>query len=158
MLIPVDCDGAAASRSPQPSPQPTKTTTSTPLDGAWEVTYTKDEFVAAHPDQGEVNPSNYGTFTLTFDRGDFTYVGGSSGSSTAPGTSATGTYVVDDKTIVFYVETENSIWRYTWSVYGGTLKFEKLGGEEPGNDCNSSVSVGQCEPTGLAVKAWRANH
>jgi TRAP-type C4-dicarboxylate transport system substrate-binding protein len=157
LLIPDDCGGAAASPSPQPSPQPTKTTTSTPLDGAWEVTYTKDEFVAAHPDHGEVNPSNYGTFTLTFDRGDFTYVGGSSESSTTPGTSATGTYVVDGNTIAFYVETENSIWRYRWSVYGGTLKFEKLGGEEPGNDCTSSVSVGQCEPTGLAVKPWRAN-
>jgi TRAP-type C4-dicarboxylate transport system substrate-binding protein len=157
LLTPVDCGRLPTSPSPPLSPQPTKTTASTELDGLWEVTYTKDEFVAAHPDPSEVNPSNYGTFTLTFDRGDFTYVGGSSESSTAPGTSAKGTYVVDGDTIAFYVETENSIWRYRWSVYGGTLTFERLRGEEPGNDCTSSVSLGQCEPTGLAVKAWRTN-
>jgi TRAP-type C4-dicarboxylate transport system substrate-binding protein len=157
LLIPHDCGRVAISPSPQSSPPPIKTTTSTELDGVWEVTYTRDEFVAAQPDPSEVNPSNYGTFTLTFDRGDFTYVGGSSESSTAPGTYATGTYVVDDNTIAFHVETENGIWKYRWSVYGGTLTFEKLGGEEPGNDCTSSVSLGQCEPTGLVVKPWRAN-
>ena len=145
LVIPDDCSRAAASPNPHPSAQPTKTTTSTPLDGQWEVTYTKDEFVAAHPDPSEVDPSNWGHFTLKFDRGDF---GGSSDPSTP-----TGTYVVDGDTITFYVPNEKSLWKYRWSVYRGTLTFEKLGGEEP--DCTLSVSLGQCEPTGLVVKPWR---
>jgi TRAP-type C4-dicarboxylate transport system substrate-binding protein len=146
LLIPDHCGRVSVSPSPQPSPQPTKTTTTTELDGLWEVTYTKDEFVAAQPDPGEVNPSNYGTFTMTFERGDFTYAGGSY-------TSASGTYVVDGDTISFYVVAENSVWRYRWSVYRGKLTFEKLGGEEPG--CTLSVSLSQCEPTGPVVKPWR---
>ncbi len=150
LLIPDDCGRVAARPSQQPSPQPTKTTTSTELDGLWEVTYTKDELVAAHPDPSEVDPSNYGHFTLKFYRGDFTYIGGSSDTWTA-----TGTYVVDGDTISFYVDTDRSLWRYRWSVYRGTLTFEKLGGEEPG--CTLSVSLGQCEPTGLVVKPWRVS-
>jgi hypothetical protein len=141
LLIPDDCGRAAPGASTQPSPQPTKTTIATELDGMWEVTYTEDEFVAAHPDPSEVNPSNYGTFNLKFDRGDFTLGG------------TTGTYVVDGDTIAFYVPNEGSIWRYRWSVYRGTLTFEKLGGEEPG--CSLSPSPGRCEPTGLVVKPWR---
>jgi TRAP-type C4-dicarboxylate transport system substrate-binding protein len=147
LLVPDDCGRVAAGPSPQPSPQPTKTTTSTELDGLWEVTFTKDEFVAAHPDPSEVDPSNWGHFTLKFDRGDF---GGSSDSWTS-----TGTYVVDGDTITFYVPNEKSLWKYRWSVYRGTLTFEKLGGEEP--DCTLSVSLGQCEPTGFVVKPWRVS-
>jgi TRAP-type C4-dicarboxylate transport system substrate-binding protein len=146
LLIPVDCGRLATSPSPRPSPQPTRTTASTELDGLWEVTYTKDEFVAAHPDPSEIVPENYGHFTLKFDRGD-AYGGRSSDTLTA-----TGTYVVDGNTIAFYVGPE--IWRYRWSVYKGTLTFEKLGGEAP--DCTLIVSLGQCEPTGFVVKPWQA--
>jgi TRAP-type transport system periplasmic protein len=146
LVIPSDCGRATASPSSQPSPPPTKSTASTDLDGLWEVTYTKDEFVAAQPDPSEIVPDNYGHFTLKFDRGD-TYGGRSSDTLTA-----TGTYVVDGDTISFYVGPE--IWRYRWSVYRGTLRFEKLGGEAP--DCTLIVSVGQCEPTGFVVKPWQA--
>jgi hypothetical protein len=143
LLIPVDCGQLAASPSPPPSPQPTKSTASTELDGLWEVTYTKDEFVAAHPDPSEIDPSNYGSFTLKLDRGDFSGIG-------------TGTYVVDGDTITFYPgDAVPDWWKYRWSVYRGTLTFVKLGGEEP--DCSLSVSLGQCEPTGLVVKPWRAS-
>jgi TRAP-type C4-dicarboxylate transport system substrate-binding protein len=147
LLIPEDCGGVAADPSSQPSPQSTKTRTSTLLDGVWEVTYTEDEFVAAHPDPSEVNPSNYGAFTLKFDQGDFTLG------------ETTGTYVVDGDTISFYVPAEGSVWKYRWSVFRGTLTtltFEKLGGVEPG--CTLSVSLGECEPTGLVVKPWRVSH
>jgi hypothetical protein len=130
---------------------PPKTSTATPLDGKWEVTYTKDELIAAHPDPNEVQPENYGHYGLTFDRGDFSYewLDGSSSSSTAPGT-----YVVDADTITFYLDGVPDWWKYRWSVYNGdSLTFEKLGGYEPG--CSLSVSLGQCEPTGLVVKPWR---
>jgi hypothetical protein len=146
LVIPSQCGRAAASPSSQPSPQQTKTTTSTDLDGLWEVTFTKDEFVAAHPDPSEIVPENYGHFTLKFDRGD-AYGGRSSDELTA-----TGTYVVGGDTISFYVGPE--IWRYRWSVYKGTLTFEKLGGEAP--DCTLTVSLGQCQPTTFVVKPWQA--
>jgi hypothetical protein len=143
LLIPDDCGSVAAGPSSPPSPHSTKTTTSTLLDGVWEVTYTEDEFVAAHPDPSEVQPDNYGSFSLAFKRGDFTLGG------------TTGTYVVYGDTISFYVPSEGSVWKYRWSVYRGTLTFEKLGGEEPG--CTLSVSLGECEPTGLVVKPWRVS-
>jgi TRAP-type C4-dicarboxylate transport system substrate-binding protein len=140
----------AAATAPQSTPLP-KTTEPTPLDGQWEVTYTKDEFLAANPpDPNEAQPENLGTFALTFDRGDFTYGGGSGDPWTT-----TGTYVVDGGTITFYVPAEKSLWRYRWSVYRDTLTFENLGGEELGHPCTLSVSNGQCEPTGLVVKAWQ---
>jgi TRAP-type C4-dicarboxylate transport system substrate-binding protein len=137
LVLPDDCTVAA---SIPESPPPPKTTTPTPLDGQWEVTYTRDELVAAHPDPSEVQPENYGSFTLTFDRGDF-----------GNGSADIGTYVVDGDKISFYFGPE--IWNYKWSVYGDTLTFEKLGGQAP--DCSLSVSLGQCEPTGLVVKPWR---
>jgi TRAP-type transport system periplasmic protein len=139
LVIPDRCTAAAT--PPQSTPPP-KTEIVTPLDGHWEVTYTRDEFVAAHPDPSEVMPENYGHFTLTFDRGDFS--GGT-----------TGTYVVDRDTISFYSigPSGPEIWIYRWSAYRDTLTFEKLGGQAP--DCTLRVSLGQCEPTGLVVKPWR---
>jgi hypothetical protein len=37
-------------------------------------------------------------------------------------------------------------------VYGDTLTFEKLGGQEPG--CSLTVSHGKCEPSVFVVKRW----
>src|SRR5262249_3385352 len=62
-----------------------------------------------------------------------------------------GTYAVRGDTIAFYQGP--AVWRYKWSVYRQALTFKKLGGQAPG--CSLSVSLGQCEPTGLAVKPWR---
>jgi TRAP-type C4-dicarboxylate transport system substrate-binding protein len=130
LVIPNDCTPAGS--IPESTPPP-KTTTPTPLDGQWEVTWTRDEFLAAHPDPSEVAEDT--DFTLTLHRGDF----------------EDGTYVVDGDTISFHVGPE--IWNYKWSVYGDTLTFEKLGGQAP--DCSLSVSLGQCEPTGFVVKPFR---
>jgi hypothetical protein len=113
----------------------------------WAVSYTRAEFVAAHPDPSEVVPANYGSFTLTLRRGN--YSGPRTGARPGPQTS--GTYVVRGDTITFYQG--QAIWRYQWSVYRQTLTFKKLGGQEPG--CSLSVSLGQCEPTGFVVKPWR---
>jgi hypothetical protein len=114
------------------------------LDGVWEVTYTRDEFLAAHPDPSEDLPENYGHFTLKFHRGDV--------SVSSKGHTDTGTYVVDGDKISVYQD-PGAVWRYRWSMYRGTLTFKKLGGQEP--DCSLSVSLGQYEPTGYVVKPWR---
>jgi TRAP-type transport system periplasmic protein len=146
LVIPGGCSGSAPGPAPgNGSPAGgTKTTQVTPLDGVWEVSYTRAEYVAAHPDPSEVAPENYGSFTLTLRRGDY-----SSGAQRGP--QASGTYVVRGDTIAFHQG--QAIWRYRWSVYRQTLTFKKLGGQEP--DCSLSVSLGQCEPTGFVVKPWR---
>jgi len=147
LVIPGGCTGTATGSAPgNGSPGPvTKTTHVTPLDGVWQVTYTRDELAAAHPDPSEVVPDNYGSYTLRFHRGDswFTRPG------TRPGPPTT--YVVHGDTITFYQGHE--IWKYKWSVYRQTLTFQKLGGQAP--DCSLSVSLGQCEPTTFVVKPWR---
>jgi TRAP-type C4-dicarboxylate transport system substrate-binding protein len=149
LVIPSGCTRPAPGSAPgNGSPAGgTKTTQVTPLDGVWEVSYTRAEFVAAHPDPSEVVPANYGSFTLTLHRGQ--------SSTTRPGVrpspQTTATYVVRGDTITFYQG--QAIWRYRWSVYRQTITFKKLGGQEPG--CSLSVSLGQCEPTAYVVKAWR---
>jgi len=149
LVIPGGCTGMAPGSAPgNGSPAGgTKTTQVTPLDGVWQVTYTRAEFVAAHPDPSEVVPENYGSFTLTLHRGN--------SATTRPGArpspQTTATYVVRGDTITFYQG--QAIWRYQWSVYRQALTFKKLGGQEPG--CSLSVSLGQCEPTGYVVKPWR---
>jgi TRAP-type transport system periplasmic protein len=155
LVIPDRCTGTAASanQGSGSTGTVTKTTEVTPLDGVWEVTYSKDEFVAALPDPTEEIPENYGYFVLTFRRGDYWY-----GRESANG-SPDGTYMVDmvdgDDTITFYATGASGpeVWRYRWSVYRDTLTFEKLGGQAL--DCSLSVSRGLCEPTGLVVKSWR---
>jgi len=149
LAIPSGCTGPAP-RSPAGNRPPgagTKTTQVTPLDGVWQVTYTKDEFVAAHPDLNEVTQDNYGSFTLRFHRGDFSYTQ----TGSPPGPQSAGAYAVRGNTITFYQGQE--AWKYTWSVYRQTLTLKKLQGQAPG--CTPSVSTGQCEPTGLAVKPWQ---
>jgi TRAP-type transport system periplasmic protein len=149
LVIPAGCSGRAPGTAPgNASPGAgTKTTQVTPLDGVWQASYTRAEFVAAHPDPSEVVPANYGGFTLTLRRG--------TSSDTRPGArpspQTTATYVVRGDTVTFYQG--QAIWRYRWSVYRQTLTFKKLGGQEPG--CSLSVSLGQCEPTGFVVKPWR---
>jgi TRAP-type C4-dicarboxylate transport system substrate-binding protein len=160
LTIPDGCTGAGAgsTSSPSSSGQPTTTPKVTPLDGVWGVTYSRDELIAAHPDPSEVTPSNYGHFTLEFHGGDFTLRQTEDGR--VEGTLI-GTYTVDGDSMAFFVapnqaETGNhgaELWRYRWSLYRETLTFEKLGGEAP--DCSLSVSLGQCEPTGVVVKPWR---
>lgn len=149
LVIPGGCTGPAPGPAPgNPSPGAgTKTTRVTPLDGVWEVTYTRAEYAAAHPDPSEMVPENYGSFTLTLHRGSFSFTR----PGARPGPQTSGTYAVRGDTIAFYQGP--AVWRYKWSVYRQALTFKKLGGQAPG--CSLSVSLGQCEPTGLAVKPWR---
>jgi TRAP-type C4-dicarboxylate transport system substrate-binding protein len=149
LAIPGGCTGPAPGSAPgNGSPGAgTKTTQVTPLDGVWEVSYTRAELAAAHPDPSEVIPENYGSFTLTLRRGQSSFT--RPGAQPSPQTS--GTYVVRGDTITFYQG--QAVYRYQWSVYRQTLTFKKLGGQEPG--CSLSVSLGQCEPTTFVVKPWR---
>src|SRR5215471_11522618 len=149
LVIPAGCTGPAPSPAPGNGPPGagTKTTQVTPLDGVWQVSYTRAEFVAAHADPSEVVPVNYGSFTLTLRRGNSAFT--RPGARPSPQTTAT--YVVRGDTITFHQG--QAIWRYRWSVYRQTLTFKKLGGQEPG--CSLSVSLGQCEPTGFVVQPWR---
>ncbi len=149
LVIPGGCTGPAP-RLPAGNRPPgagTKTTQVTPLDGVWQVTYTRDELVAAHPDPTEVTQDNYGSFTLTFHRGDVS----ETKAGTRPGAQSIGTYAVRGDTITFYQAGE--VWKYKWSVYRQTLVFKKLEGQAPG--CTPSVSSGECEPTGYVVKPWQ---
>jgi TRAP-type C4-dicarboxylate transport system substrate-binding protein len=119
------CDGSA---------QATKTTTVTPLDGTWRVSYTRAELLAAGADPSEDLPANYGTFTLTFHRGDFSAV------ASEPTGSTSGTYLVKGNKLT-YTSTGGCCigdsFTATWSVYRDTLTF-----------------TGDI-PTGMRVKPWR---
>jgi hypothetical protein len=160
LAIPGGCTGPAPVPTQDPdSTDPGGTTTAvTPLDGIWDVTYSRDELIAARPDPSEVEPSNYGHFTLEFHRGDFSFWQTDNGHVEW---RLIGTYAVDGDSFAFFVAPNQAgtgnhgpeVWRYRWSVYRGTLTFEKLGGEAP--DCSLNVSLGQCEPTGMVVKPWR---
>jgi TRAP-type C4-dicarboxylate transport system substrate-binding protein len=147
LVIPSGCTGPASGSSAGSGSPGVGTGQVTPLDGVWEVSYTRAEFVAAHPDPSEVVPENYGSFTLTLHRGHSAFT--RPGARPSPQTTAT--YLVRGDTITFYQGQE--VWRYRWSVYRQTLTFKKLGGQAP--DCSLSVSLGQCEPTPFVVKPWR---
>jgi TRAP-type C4-dicarboxylate transport system substrate-binding protein len=158
LTIPDGCTGTTI--DPNSDVPTTTTTPETPLDGVWEVTYSRDELVAAHPDPSEVEPSNYGHSTLELHGGDFSY---SYVTQTGDGgePSLIGTYAVAGDEMVFYVARNQEgtgyhgpeMWRYTWSVYRDRLTFEKVFGEAP--DCSLAISLGRCEPTGIVVKPWR---
>ncbi len=123
------------------------TTTVTPLDGTWQMSFTRAEYVAAGASPGELLPSegNWGHFTFVFRRGHWR-------SFTPPsttGSTASGTYVVAGDKITLYVHDPNAgsgtelLGAYTWSVYKDTATFKKA--NPPGVE----------EPTGMVVKPWR---
>jgi hypothetical protein len=120
------------------------TTTVTALDGRWDVSYTRNELMAAGADPSEDLPANYGHFIFTFERGSFSQIGPRPGE-----VEGAGSYVVINHTITFYRTdhaypgSDTEVWGpYTWSVYRGTLTFAKAG---PGP-----------MPTSPVVKSWRS--
>ena len=124
------------------------TTTVTPLDGTWQVTYTRAEFAAAGAYPGELLPSegNWGEITFNFSRGHFWEA---SRPATAPATTSSGTYVVAGRKMTFYFQYQNGARApgvagpYLWSVYKDTLTLKKAA--PPG------VQIA----TGFVVKPWR---
>jgi TRAP-type C4-dicarboxylate transport system substrate-binding protein len=120
------------------------TTSVSDLNGKWEVTFTKREFIAAGADPGEICCGNWGRLTFVFDRGKWRIIG------TTPGSSSAGTYVLHGSAITFYRSdhaypgSDTEVWGpYTWSVYRDTLTFTKR---------HWTHLMG---PTGLVVKPWR---
>jgi branched-chain amino acid transport system substrate-binding protein len=120
----------------QNAPSLPKTIAATPLDGGWEVNFTRAELLARTTDPGEDSPGNYGHLTLEFNGGDFRL--------TAPdGSVGAGTYVVTGNLITFYrtdAGGPGEIWTYTWSIHRNALTFAKGG---PG-----------LHPTPFIVKPW----
>src|SRR5215467_225070 len=124
------------------------TTTVTPLDGTWQVTYTRAEFVAAgaYPDELLPSEGNWGHSTLSFSRGHWWQT---ARPTTAPVSTSYGTYVVAGHKITLYVQSQNAgsgtevMGTYIWSVYKDTLTFKK------------AALPGVEEPTGMVVKPWR---
>jgi TRAP-type C4-dicarboxylate transport system substrate-binding protein len=125
-------------------------TTASPLQGTWQVTYTKQELLAAGADPTLVylSKENWGQFTLKLRRGNWwlSLIGGDSGVP-ANYRLAYGTYVVTGDKILFhrrdhdYLGSSTEVWGpYIWSVYRDTLTFTKTG---------SALM-----PTGLVVKPW----
>jgi len=126
------------------------TTTATPLEGTWQVSYTKQEFIAAGADSTEIylSEGQWGHFSLKLSRGHWRLrlIAGDRG--VAPKyRSAYGTYAVTGDKILFrrhdraYLGSDTQVWGpYIWSVYRGTLTFRKAGAAPM--------------PTDLVVKPW----
>jgi TRAP-type transport system periplasmic protein len=148
LAIPDGCTGRAPNPPPHTPSTPTASTDVTALDGDWDVSYTRDDLVAAKPDPSEVVAENYGQFTLTLRRGNYIYTH----KDPQTGWRLTGSYTVERQTITFH-PAQQVTWTYKWSVYRDALTLEPLSGQAP--DCSLSVSLGLCEPTTLVVKPWR---
>jgi TRAP-type transport system periplasmic protein len=122
---PGSCDGSSLAR---------KTTTVTPLDGTWEVSFSRAELMAAGADPSEDLPENYGRSTMSFHKGNF------EGIASNPNGNASGTYLVRGSIVTLTTTSGCCVgdtFTTTWSVYRDTLTFK--GGV----------------PTGMRVKPWR---
>jgi TRAP-type transport system periplasmic protein len=96
---------------------PSPVATVTQLDGTWEVTFTREELLAAGAGPDEDDPENYGHFTVTFDKGHFEIVGSAGGTSS-------GTYSVDRQTLIMTATAgccTGDTFSIHWSVYRDTL-------------------------------------
>jgi len=120
----------------QNAPMLPRSVNATPLDGDWEVTFSRSELLAHTNDAGEDNPGNYGHFTLAFGQGRFRGV--------APdGSAINGTFVVDGNLITFFrtdSDGPGEVWTFAWSVSRDRLTFAKAGHGE--------------HPAALIVKSW----
>jgi TRAP-type C4-dicarboxylate transport system substrate-binding protein len=129
-------------------------TAASPLEGTWQVTYTKQELLAAGADPTLISLAEeaWGHFSLTLGSGRW-WLRLTGGDPAAPPDYrlAYGTYAVAGDTVVFrhldydYLGSGTEVWGpYIWSVYRGTLTFKRDG-----------WTGGTQGPTGLVVKPWR---
>jgi hypothetical protein len=125
-----------------------------PLGGTWQVTYTKQELLAAGADPTQIYllQETWGRFSLKFSGGHW-WLRLTGGDPVVPPDYrlAYGTYVVAGDKILFhrhdhaYLGSGTEVWGpYIWSVYRGTLTFKRDG-----------WTGGTQGPTGLVVKPWR---
>ena len=144
LVIPGGCTGPATDPPQDPSTAPGMPPPEvTPLDGVWDVTYSRDELrrCPSRPQRGqplELRPLHLGVsprkvLLLADGPGsgrvelDRRVRRGRGRHGVLRGTDQAGTG-----------NHGQEIWRYKWSVYRETLTFEKLWGEAP--DCSLSVS------------------
>jgi TRAP-type C4-dicarboxylate transport system substrate-binding protein len=131
-------------------------TSASPLEGTWQVTYTKRELLAAgaNPTQIYLSEETWGHFSLKLSSGHW-WLRLTGGDRAVPPNYrlAYGTYVVAGNKGLFdrrdhdYLGSGTEVWGpYIWSVYRGTLTFKRDGwtGSTQG-------------PAGLVVKPWRKN-
>ncbi|MGI8901450.1 MAG: hypothetical protein ACR2HA_11105, partial [Nocardioides sp.] len=115
------------------TPNPGAATTA--LDGRWEVSYTRDEYVAAGADAEERDlPENWGTFLIEFGAELFSM------SNAAEGLRIAGSYAVDGDLLTLNVDTTGEQFSLRWSVYRDKLTFEPV--------------AGAVSPTGFFVRPW----
>lgn len=110
----------------------------TPMDGLFEVSFTREEFAAAGADAGELEHSvNWGSFTMRLDSGRFVVTHRATASKT------NGRYsVVDNRfTMTYEGKTAGEVFGVLWSMDGESLTLARDGVE--------------WEWTGLVVKPWR---
>lgn len=125
-----------------------------PLEGSWQVTYTKQELLAAGADPTQIylSQETWGHFSLTLSSGHW-WLRLTDGDPAVPPNYrlAYGTYAVTGDKLLFhrrdhdYLGSGTEVWGpYIWSVYRGTLTFKRDGwtGSTQG-------------PAGLVVMPWR---
>jgi hypothetical protein len=126
-----------------PTPVPVPTDLSSPIDGAYQTSFTKDE-LASSPllaDQSEVSDHNWGDWTLIFASGRVSYVQ----RNALVTTYSSGVFAVDGETITMAFDTGDNhgeTWAFRWTLSGSTLSFTRDETLGPG-------------PTPFLVTAWR---
>ena len=125
-----------------------------PLEGTWQVAYTKQELLAAGADPTQIylSQETWGHFTLTFSSGHWSLRLTGGDPAVPPDYQlAYGTYAVAGDKILFHRRDHDTlgsgteVWGpYIWSVYRGTLTFKRDG-----------WTGGTQGPAGLVVKPWR---
>jgi TRAP-type C4-dicarboxylate transport system substrate-binding protein len=133
----VDCGGTSEPASDAQTPEPE-------LEGTFRTTLTEDE-LANSPllyDAGEVNDENWGELTLELSDGQVRYAIENKRASW----ESSGTYTTDGDIIKMEFDSIGETWGYRWSLYRGTLKFER--------DESLGVPPELHAPTPLLVNPW----
>ena len=116
----------------QPASSPSPALSSAPvtsIDGSWEVTITKDQYMATKPppDPSEIDPSNWGHFTMDLQAGRI---------NCCPNDKNVGTFSLDGNHM-HAVFPDGTVFDVTWSIYKGKLQLGVW-------------------PTGVSPTGWRA--
>jgi TRAP-type C4-dicarboxylate transport system substrate-binding protein len=128
--------------APRDTPNPQPTQAARELEGTYVTSFSEQE-LAESPllmDAGEINDENWGDFTLRLSNGHVRLT-----QRNAQGHSEwwpSGRYTTDGDAIEFHSPVTGETFAYRWSLYRGTLEFER----------DETLGIG---PTSLLVKPWR---
>jgi TRAP-type C4-dicarboxylate transport system substrate-binding protein len=136
-------DELSCARRDTPSPRPTQPTQAAPeLEGTYVTSFSEQE-LARSPlltDAGEINDDNWGHFTLRLSNGHVRLTQRNARRHSDAWLS--GRYTTDGDAIEFHYPVTGDTFAYRWSLYRGTLKFER----------DETLGIG---PTPFLVKPWR---